>query len=245
VTGPAAVPIPRHPRRHLVATLCLALALPLGIARAQETDSASMQKAYEERRAALLKDLQSTQDSLGAVRAQRVRLESRIDNVLARSTVQRAEELLLSGDLAALLQLDAILAQAQTNMTAQRDRMVALGDAVRKRSGAMLVVFFRADSAPEGAVTGGELQIDNTVAAARVYSANATRALVRGAVDELYRAEVLPTVHTLRLQETVNGQSIVSALNVQASANLVTYVQFSVKDGQVTSSTWTSQATTP
>ena len=220
------------------------LILPAAL-RAQGTDSATMQKAYDEKRATLLKDLQETQDSLGVVRAQRVALESRIDNVLARSTVARAEELLLSGDLAALLQLDAILAQAQSNMNAQRDRMVALGDAVKKRSGATLVVFFRADSAPQGSVSGGELQIDDAVAATRLYSASATTALQHGAVDELYRAEILPTVHTVRVQATVGGQSLSSALNVQTTANLVTYVQFSVKDGRLASSTWTSQGTTP
>jgi len=108
----------------------LALLVP-ALSYAQKTDSATMEQIYEQHRAALLKELQTTQDSLGALRSARVRLEARIDNVLAQSTQSRANQLLLSGDLNALLQLDAVLAQAQDNMTAQRDRMVALGDAVR------------------------------------------------------------------------------------------------------------------
>jgi malonyl CoA-acyl carrier protein transacylase len=212
---------------------------------AQQHDSTTMQQAYEQRRSELLKDLQQTQDSLGSLRSQRVRLESHIDNVLAQSTEQRAQQLLISGDLNALLQLDAVLAQAQENMTAQRDRMTALGDAVRKRSGAALVVLFRADSAPAGAATAVVLTIDNTDAATHTYSTIAQTALHQGAVDELYNAEMLPTVHTVQANATVGGQSMISALNVQTAANMVTYVQFSVKDGKVTSSTWTSQGTTP
>ncbi len=212
---------------------------------AQQTDSSTMQQAYEQRRVELLKDLQQTQDSLGSLRSQRVRLESHIDNVLAQSTEQRAQQLLISGDLNALLQLDAVLAQAQENMTAQRDRMTALGDAVRKRAGAVLVVLFRADSSPDGAVTALELSIDNTGAATRAYSPTMAHALSQGAVDELYNAEMLPTVHTVEAKTTVGGQPVTAALNVQTAANMVTYVQFSAKDGKVTSSTWTSQGTTP
>jgi hypothetical protein len=224
--------------------LALAVFLPAALP-AQQTDSATMQQAYEERRSALLKDLQSTQDSLGSLRSQRVRLEAHIDNVLAQSTEQRTQQLLLSGDLNALLQLDAVLGQAQENMVAQRDRMTALGDAVRKRSGAMLVVLFRADSAPLRSVAGVDLQIDNADAASHSYSPTAAVALTQGAVDELYRAEMLPTVHTVQAKVSVGGQPVTAALNVQTSANMVTYVQFSVKDGKVASSTWTSQGTTP
>ena len=240
------IPIPvrtmSFPRvlRLLVLAVLLPAALP-----AQQTDSAAMQRAYDQRRAELLKDLQDAQDSLGAVRAQRVRLEARIDNVLAQSTVERAEGLLLSGDLNALLQLDAILSQAQANMSSQRDRMLSLGDAVKKRSGAVLVVFFRADSAPANTVSDAHLQVDDQAAGAHQYSAQGGLALQHGAVDELYRGEVLPTVHTVTVTATYGGQALTGALNVQATANLVTYVQFSVKDGQVAASTWTSQGTTP
>jgi len=204
-----------------------------------------MEQAYETRRAELLKELQTTQDSLGSLRAQRVRLEARIDNVLAQSTEARAQQLLLSGDLNALLQLDAVLAQAQSNMTAQRDRMVALGDAVRKRSGAVLVVLFRADSAPAGAVSDVTLKLDEAAAATHTYTPPMQTALSQGAVDELYRAEMLPTVHTVAANATMSGQPVTAVINVQAAANAVTYVQFSVKDGKVTASTWTSSGTAP
>jgi hypothetical protein len=224
--------------------LAFAVFLP-AVLPAQKSDSAAMQQAYEERRASLLKDLQATQDSLGSLRSQRVRLDAHIDNVLAQSTEQRTNQLLLSGDMNALLQLDAVLAQAQGNMVAQRDRMIALGDAVRKRSGAVLVVLFRADSAPLRSVGGVDVKIDNADAASHTYSPTAAMALTQGAVDEVYRAEMLPTVHTVQATVNVTGQPVTSELNVQTSANLVTYVQFSVKDGKVTSSMWTSQGTTP
>lgn len=233
-------PMPRTLR-----ALAFAMLLPAIAPAQQKTDSPTMEQVYEERRSALLKDLQTTQDSLGSLRSQRVRLEARIDNVLAQSTEARTQQLLMSGDLNALLQLDGVLAQSQENMIAQRDRMAALGDAVRKRSGAMLVVLFRADSAPAGAVTALQLQIDNAEAATRAYSPTMATALQQGAVDELYRAEMLPTVHTVQAQTTMGGQPVTTALNVQTSANLVTYVQFSVKDGKVTASSWTSAGTAP
>src|SRR5262249_41986685 len=182
----------------------LALLVPAAAFAQTKTDSATMEKAYEEKRAALLKDLQTTQDSLGSLRSQRVRLEARIDNVLAQSTASRAQQLMLSGDLNALLQLDAVLAQAQDNMTQQRDRMVALGDAVRKRSGAVLVVLFRADSAPVGAASSVQLTIDNAPAATHDYTSSMATALSQGAVDELYRADMLPTVHTVQASATMN-----------------------------------------
>jgi len=231
--------------RALRALLLLAVLLPAAARAQDKSDSASMQQAYEQRRGELLKELQTTQDSLGSLRSQRVRLEARIDNVLAQSTEARAQQLLLSGDLNALLQLDAVLGQAQENMNVQRMRMVALGDAVRKRSGAVLVVLFRADSAPVGAVAGLQLTIDNAGAATRSYSGVMATALSQGAVDELYRSEMLPTVHTVEAKATMGAQTVTAALNVQATANAVTYVQFSVKDGKLTSSSWTSAGTAP
>jgi len=227
----------------LAAAACAAAAS--AAAAQQPADTTSMQQAYQERRGELLKDLQTTQDSLGSLRAQRVRLEARIDNVLAQSTEARAQQLLLSGDLNALLQLDAVLAQAQENMNVQRDRMLALGDAVRKRSGAVLVVLFRADSAPQGAVGALQLSIDDAAAATRAYTASMVTALRQGAVDELYRSEMLPTVHSVQLQATLAGQSVSQGLNVQTAPNVVTYVQFSVQDGKVGSTTWTSAGTAP
>ena len=234
--------LPTMPRSLRV--LALAVLLPV-VLPAQQRDSMTMEQAYEQRRSELLKELQTTQDSLGSLRAQRVRLEARIDNVLAQSTEARAQQLLLSGDLNALLQLDAVLGQAQSNMTAQRDRMVALGDAVRKRSGAVLVVLFRADSAPVGAVTNVVLKLDEGAAASHDYTPPMQRALNEGAVDELFRAEMLPTVHTAQAVATMSGQPVTASINVQAVANAVTYVQFSVKDGKVTASTWSASGTAP
>ncbi len=140
-------------RYHLL-VMTFGFLLP-AVVRAQQTDSikadsAAQQQAYEARRSALVKDLQDTQNKLGDLRSQRVQLESRIENVLAQTMQKRTQQLLVSKEETALLQLDGVLANAQDNMVAQRDRMRALGDAVRRRAGAVLVVTLRADSAGPG-----------------------------------------------------------------------------------------------
>lgn len=227
--------------------LCLALLalVPAAATAQQTTDSTALQQAYEQRRQELVKELQSTQDELASLRAQRVKLEARIEAALAQSMQQRAQALLLSGQQNALLQLDNMLASAQENMTAQRDRMRALGDAVRRRSGAVLVVLLRADSVAPSALGSFDLQLDNASAAIRTYSPMAATALQQGAVDQLYRSEVLPTAHVVRLNATIAGQSVSQSVNVNAQPETVTYVQFMVRNGQLVPTSWTSQGTTP
>jgi hypothetical protein len=208
-------------------------------------DSAAQENAYDARRAAMVKELQDTQNKLSELRSQRVRLEARIENVLAATMQRRTQQLLLSKEQTALLQLDGVLASAQDNMMAQRDRMRSLGDAVRRRTGAVLVVMLRADSTPPGTLGEASLQIDNVVATTRSYSQTAALALQTGAVDPLFRSEILPATHTIELRLSLGGQSVTQGLNVNAAAATVTYVQFTVRDGQLVPTTWTSRGTTP
>jgi hypothetical protein len=208
-------------------------------------DSAAQENAYDARRAAMVKELQDTQNKLSELRSQRVRLEARIENVLAATMQRRTQQLLLSKEQTALLQLDGVLASAQDNMMAQRDRMRSLGDAVRRRTGAVLVVMLRADSTPPGTLGEASLQIDNVVATTRSYSQTAALALQTGAVDPLFRSEILPATHTIELRLSLGGQSVMQGLNVNAAAETVTYVQFTVRDGQLVPTTWTSRGTTP
>jgi hypothetical protein len=208
-------------------------------------DSAAQEDAYDARRAVMVKELQDTQNKLSELRSQRVRLEARIENVLAATMQRRTQQLLLSKEQTALLQLDGVLASAQDNMMAQRDRMRSLGDAVRRRTGAVLVVMLRADSTPPGTLGEASLQIDNVVATTRSYSQAAALALQTGAVDPLFRSEILPATHTIELRLSLGGQSVMQGLNVNAAAETVTYVQFTVRDGQLVPTTWTSRGTTP
>jgi len=55
----------------------------------------------------------------------------------------------------------------------------------------------------------------------------------------------LPVAHTVDVKVTVNGQPVTSRANVSAQVNVVTYLQFTVRNGQVVPNTWTSQGTTP
>lgn len=235
--------------RFSLLVLTVGLLMP-AVAQAQQTDSmradsAAQQQAYENRRGTLVKELQDTQDKLSDLRSQRVRLEARIENVLAETMQRRTQQLLVSKEQTALLQLDGVLASAQDNMVAQRDRMRALGDAVRRRAGAVLVVTLRADSAAPGSLGDASLQIDNMVATTRTYSQAAVQALQTGAVDPLYRSEVLPSTHTVELHLTLAGQPVVQGINVNAVAETVTYVEFTVRNGQLVPTTWTSRGTTP
>jgi hypothetical protein len=208
-------------------------------------DTSVMQQAYQQQRAALLHSLDSTQAALAQVRGQRVQLEAQLDNAIAQATERRAQALLLSDDQRALLELDSTLSAAQDAMQTQRDRMRDLGDAVRRRSGAVLVVLLRADSTESPGLAGADLSVDGAAEASRTYSAIAAHALGLGAVDQLYRAAVLPTAHRVALAITLNGQAVTQGLEVDAHSGTVTYVRFTVQHGAVTADSWSSQGTAP
>lgn len=214
-------------------------------ATAQRPQPSDQQQAYERRRAELTKEVEETQRRLGDLRSQRVTLQARLENAIAQDMQSRAQRLIMSNELNALQQLDSMLVAAQENLLSQRERFRALGDAVRRRTGAVLVVMLRADSSGAQTLGATELMIDNGAAATRTYSGEANAALQIGAVDQLYRSEVLPTDHTVRLQVTVNGQPLTQSVTVKAQGETVTYVQFAVRNGQLMPMTWTSRGTTP
>ena len=229
-------------KRMAVAVVALIAVTVPGRVSAQDPN----QQAYESKRQELVKELEQTQERLSEVRSQRVQLTARIENVIAQMMQQRAQALLMSKEMNSLQQLDAILTSSQDNLLAQRDRFTAIGDAVRGRSGAMLVVLIRADSSSSNQIlNSATLQVDNAAVESRTYSMTANNALVNGAVDQLYRANVLPTGHTVTIQVTVNGTPVTQTINVSAAGQTVTYVQFAVRNGQVVPSTWTSRGTTP
>lgn len=211
-------------------------------------DTTSMwenQRVYEERRAQLVQQLHEAQSELSNLRSDRVRVEARVDNVYAQALEQRARTLLMSPEQSALLQLDSMLASAQDRMQDQRERMQALGDAVRRRSGAVLVVLLGADSLPDGALGDVKIVLDSSGTIARSYSQLAVEALQHGAVDEIYRGEVLPTSHDVWITATLGGAAVERRVSVAVKEGTVTYLQFSVRNGQLVPSTWTSRGTSP
>jgi hypothetical protein len=223
----------------------LALATIGGATRLHAQDA--NQQAYKQKREELVKELQQAQAQLADIRAQRVQLQARIENVIAQMMQQRAQALLMSNEMNALQQLDAMLTSSQDNLVEQRDRFTTIANAVRRRSGSVLVVLLRADSSTgPGQILGATtVQVDNAPVESRTYTVTANGALRMGAVDQLYRADVLPTSHTVSINITVNGQPMTQSVNVAAAGETVTYVQFAVRNGQVVPSTWTSRGTTP
>lgn len=238
-----------HPSSRFALAVLAALALlgaPGRAVRAQGEDPA--QQAYRSKREQLLKELEQTQQQLADIRSQRVQLQARIENVIAQMMQQRAQALLLSNEATALQQLDAMLTSSQDNLLAQRDRFLAIGDAVRRRTGAVLVVLLRADSSSGGAdqlIQSATLTVDNSPPDTRTYSVAANNALRVGAVDQLYRANILPTPHAISLQLQAGGQTLTQSVNVNAAGESVTYVQFAYRNGQLTPTTWSSRGTTP
>ena len=213
---------------------------------AQQGARTAQQQAYEQKRAELLKELEDSQKRLAELRGQRVELSTRIENVIAKMLEERARALLMTNEQNALQQLDAILTSSQDNLLAQRDRFNALGDVVRRRGGAVLVVLLRADSSTSSQQLGqAALQIDGEQVATRAYTVTSNNALSLGAVDPLYRSNVLPTAHRVNLAATINGSPLTSNVEVTAAGAAVTYVQFASRTGQIVHTTWTSRGTTP
>lgn len=227
----------------LVAVLAIG-AVPARTVDAQQSDAA--QQAYRDKREQLLKELEQTQQQLADIRNQRVELQARIEAVIAQMMQQRAQQLLLSSETNALQQLDAMLTSSQDNLLTQRDRFLAIGDAVRRRTGAVLVVLLRADSSSSAQEIGSvSLTINGAATESRTYSTASNEALRIGAVDQLFRASVLPAAHTVALTVMVGGQSLTQQVNVTAAGEAVTYVQFALRNGVLTPTTWSSRGTTP
>jgi hypothetical protein len=232
--------------RIVLSALAVCTLASAGMLQAQQGARTPQQQAYEQRRAELTRELEESQRRLAELRGQRVDLATRIENVIARMMEERARALLMTSEQSALQELDAILTSSQDNLLAQRDRFNALGDVVRRRGGAVLVVLLRADSSSTqqqiGAVT---LQIDNEQVATRAYTVTSNNALSLGAVDPLYRSNVLPIAHTVNVSATIDGRPLTSSVQVTAAGAAVTYVQFAIRNGQIVHTTWTSRGTTP
>ena len=226
-------------RGALVVALAMILAAPFS-ARGQTPDA-----DYKARRERLAKELDATQKALVEAKGQRAQLQARVESLIAQAMQERAQALLLSNEQTSLQQLDALLATSQDNLNAQRDRFSALSDAVAARSGATLVILLRADSSQSQNVQSAVVTVDSVAAQPRTYNAKASGALARGAVDELYRAPAVPSDHAVAVQITVDGRTLTSTTTVPVARQAVTYVQFIVRNGQVTSSTWTGQGSGP
>ena len=226
------------------ALLALLTLLPAA-ARAQRPGSEDVSRSYRERRTQLQREAEETARRLSELRSQRVALQARLENAIATDLRNRAQQLMMSNEQNALANLDSVLVVAQDNLLGQRDRFRALGEAVRARTGAVLVVLLRADSSQGQALASAELAVNNGVVATRTYSEQANAALRLGAVDQLYRANVLPARHTVRMTATINGQPVAQTVDVATQGETVTYVQFAVRNGQLVPTSWTSRGTTP
>ncbi len=229
-------------RRVLVAAAAVTLAASIAAPRAAVAQS---DPAYKAKRDQLTKDLEKTQKDLADAKGQRAQLQARVESLIAQTMQERAQALLLSNEQTALQQLDALLATSQTNLVAQRDRFVTLSDAVGGRAGAILVVLLRADSSQSQTVQSAVVTIDNVAGEPRTYSGAASGALARGAIDEVYRAPVVPNDHAVAIQVTVDGRTVSATANVPAASQSVTYVQFAVRNGQVTSTSWAGRGSGP
>ena len=216
-------------------------------ARAQQSSSpppdSTNTQTYSDRRKAILDDIKSSQRKLDDLRVERLQLESRVEAVAGKVAEQRVNTLLMSHETYALRQLDSLLTVSQDVLLAQRDRFLTLGDAVRRRAGAELIIVFRADSASTltQRIDSVSVRIDDGAGATRAYSLLANSALASGAVDELYRSNVLPSPHTVSVTVGLNGGTQSQSVRVDAAAGASTYVQFAVRNGQLVQATWSNK----
>lgn len=235
----------------LAAALCGALFGPEPLAAQQTTtqpkpDSGAGNEPYSVRRQQILQDIKGNQRKLDQLRVERLQLESRVEEVASKAAEQRANSLMMSRETYALRSLDSLLTVSEDNLLAQRDRFLSLGDAVRRRAGAELVVVFRADSSAQAQqIDSVHVEIDNGVLGGRHYSSVASTALANGAVDELYRSNVLPASHAVTLVVQINGMAQRQTVHVDAAAGAITYVQFAARNGQVTQTTWANRDNAP
>jgi hypothetical protein len=228
-------------RRVLVAAAAVTLALPV----AARSMRAQTDTTYKAKREQLSKELDETQKALADAKGQRAQLQARLESLIAQTMQERAQALLLSNETTALQQLDALLSTSQTNLLAQRDRFATLSDAIGARTGATLVVLLRADSSQSQTIQSAVVRVDSVTSEPRTYTGQASGALGRGAIDQLYRAPVVPTDHAVAVQVTVDGRTVTGTMTVAAARQSVTYVQFAVRNGQITSTSWTSRGSGP
>lgn len=188
------------------------------------------------------KALRALQDSIEAMRKQRLQLEAATEKVLADSISARAKRLAMGGEVGALQRLELLLDSAQTRLLLQRDRIRVLKDASQQTEQAVLVVLVRADVLPAGEVA-AVLLLDGAPLKTVTFKADQTKSILAGASEELYRGEISPADHKVLIQLAGKGLSTGEQVSIPASPKVVTYVEFVLKGGKLASTTWTNKAT--
>jgi hypothetical protein len=189
------------------------------------------------------RQLKSLQEQIDLTRKQRLELEARLERELAAEIAQRAQMLAMGGEIGALQRLEQLLDSAQTRLLVQRDRIRVLGDAARTPGASVLVVLLRMDQVPAGEL-GTALILDAAAADTRTLGPEQTKTLAAGAAEELYRGEVLPSPHRVLLQVAGKGLNAGTSIEVPAAPQQITYVEFSLRGGTMTATTWTSSSST-
>lgn len=176
-------------------------------------------------------------DSIEAARRQRIALEAAIERQLATGIAERAKNLSMSNEAGALQQIEALLDSAHARLLVQRDRIGMLRDAATKVSKAEVVVLLRADRAPAPA-NAIVVSVDGREQARVSLSGDRSRAIAGGASDELYRGALEPGDHGVTLTITGAGTR---DLVVPVTPGEVRYVEFVMRGGVLTASTWASR----
>ena len=189
------------------------------------------------------KSLKTLEDSIGFMRAQRLKLEARTDSVLARDISDRAKRLAMGGEVGALQQLELLLDSAQSRLLAQRDRIRLLKDGSQQIAQAMLVVLVRADALPAGDVA-VVLLVDGVQVKVVTFKPDQAKTLTAGASEEVFRGEIAPVEHKIFLQVAGKGLSAGEVVTIPAAPRGVTYVEFVLKGGRLVPTTWTAKSST-
>jgi len=187
------------------------------------------------------KQLKSLQEQLELTRKQRLELEARLERELAAEIAQRAQMLAMGGEMLALQRLEQLLDSAQARLLVQRDRIRLLDDAARTPGASVLVVLLRMEQVPEGEI-GTALTIDGGATVSRTINADAAKALAAGAAEEMSRGEVPPSGHRVYLQVAGRGLNVGQIIEVPPAPKQITYVEFTVRGGVMTTASWTSGA---
>lgn len=187
------------------------------------------------------KQLKSLQEQIELTRKQRLELEARLEKELAAEIAQRAQMLAMGGEMGALQRLEQLLDSATARLLVQRDRIRLLDDAARTPGASVLVVLLRMENAVDGEL-GTAMVIDGGVTTPHTITAAEAKVLAAGAAEELYRGEVPPSGHRVYLQVAGKGLNVGQVIDVPPAPKQITYVEFTVRGGVMTATSWTSGA---
>ena len=185
------------------------------------------------------KALKSLQDELASARKERLALEAKLEKELADEIAARAKGLSMGAEVGALQRLETLLDSAQARLLVQRDRIRLLNDEVQTTDKAILVVLVRADALPPGEAA-AVLVLDGAMIKSQTYTAGQARAIVAGAADELYRADITSAEHKVLVQIAGKGMNLGETVTLTPAAKKVTYVEFALKGGKIVTATWTN-----